>query len=156
MLRYRGKLSELFPPDDELAPALARLAIIRHDLGFELRELELHSESTPDDVYRLTYFLRRISISLCEAENVLNHNLGKYLKLGKHGANAATTKALNDLRAEVLAARPVLEGVRDVIGAHLEPKNDKDRRASNRARGPPHARRLEAQCHDRQQEVRAH
>lgn len=124
LLRYRGTLPQMFDPDGDSTPWLVRLAMIRHDLKFEISQLGLTEDAGPDDVFRTTYFLRRISISVLEAESILNFNLGKFLERMADVWPKDLVDGLNERRATAAAAREKLKTVRDVIGGHLRPKND--------------------------------
>lgn len=122
--RYRGSLPKLFPPEEESAHWLVRLAMVRHDLRFEVSQVGVPDEPTREDYFRTTYFLRRISISLLEAERILNHDLGRLLKRGRPEIPREFAAALDELRKSVSDVRPSLEEIRDVIGAHVRPKSD--------------------------------
>lgn len=125
--RFRGSLSRMFPPDDGRSPWMVRLAIIRQDLRFEIAHLGVPDEPTLDDYFRTSYFLRRISISLLEAENILGCDVGKLVKERRREFRPFRpdfVRALKKLRARVTNARPVLEQVRNVIGAHVRLNED--------------------------------
>jgi hypothetical protein len=123
-----AKLNEFFPPDHPNSPWLLRLMLIRDDVHFEWSSI--HKEAAGvDENWRLTYFLRRISISLLEAKNIFCYEFGDYLK--KHKAadprkQDATLLALTPHFDEAIAivtdVAPQLRGLRDSVGAHLRPE----------------------------------
>jgi hypothetical protein len=75
LLTYKAALSRLFPRDDESSHWMLRLAMIRQDLKLEVSQIALSENVTRDDLFRTTYFLRRISISILEAESVMARDL---------------------------------------------------------------------------------
>lgn len=124
---YKGKLVEFFPPDDPDSPWLLRLMIIRDDLDFEVRNLGLDKDAGPEDAWRTTYFLRRISVTLLEAASILGHEVGKVAKKPEDEAMKKLAPSLREAINIVHSHRGELERLRDSIGAHVRPQNaDKD------------------------------
>ena len=78
--QYEGRLALFFPPDDPESPWMLRLMIIRDDLNFELNGTRLGPSDRVDEVWRSTYFIRRISVTLLEAASVLGHEVGRVAK----------------------------------------------------------------------------
>lgn len=120
---YKGKLVEFFPPDDPDSPWLLRLMIIRDDLDFEVRNLGLKEDAGPEDAWRTTYFLRRISVTLLEAASILGHDVGKAAKKPEDEAMKKLAPSLREAINIVNSHREELERLRDSIGAHVRPQN---------------------------------
>lgn len=120
---YKGKLVEFFPPDDPDSPWLLRLMIIRDDLDFEVRNLGLKEDAGPEDAWRTTYFLRRISVTLLEAASILGHEVGKAAKKPEDEAMKKLAPSLRQAINVVNSHRDELKRLRDSIGAHVQPQN---------------------------------
>jgi hypothetical protein len=119
----RAKLIELFPPDHDDSPWLLRLMIIRDDLEYELRNLWLEKGASQDDVWRCSYFLRRITISLLEAKNVLVHEVAKVIKRPKDDLLKGLVPHLRKTIAAIESQEPVLLPIRDALGGHVRPQS---------------------------------
>jgi hypothetical protein len=103
---------------------MLRLAIIRDDLAFEVQSLPLTSESSADDVWRTSYFVRRASVSLSEVSNIFRHEVT--LLNGEAGADPIlrnAQKILNVAIEELDQHRSTIEAVRNSVGAHVRPDN---------------------------------
>lgn len=120
---YKGKLVEFFPPDDADSPWLLRLMIIRDDLDFEVQNLGLEEDAGPEDAWRTTYFLRRISVTLLEAANILKFEVGKATKRPEDEAMKKLAPSLRRALDTIKAHEDELERLRNSIGAHVRPQN---------------------------------
>ena len=122
-ISVKGRLADLFPPDNPATPWLIRLMIIRDDLQYEFQSLLLATDASKVDVWLYSYFLRRMSVSFMEARGVLSFEASKESK-------RAQDDLMNSLAPDVRAAVAVLEEasclmkpLRDAIGAHVRPQN---------------------------------
>jgi len=81
LAEYERTYGQLFPADNPLSPLMLRLMIIRDDLDFEMNGIMLRDEDGLERVWQNTYFMRRISSSVCEAQNVLRQlEFGTFVK----------------------------------------------------------------------------
>jgi hypothetical protein len=121
-----GKLNEFFPPDHPNTPWLLRLMVIRDDVHFELSSIQEHIESAQS--WKVVYYLRRISVSLLEANCIFGHNFRIHLEWHQDGKKGPVDPLLLDLMplfqeaiSKVTELSEKLKGLRDSIGAHLRP-----------------------------------
>jgi hypothetical protein len=119
----KGKFVELFPPEHPATPWLIRLMIVRDDLDYEFRNILLDDDATTQDVWRCTYFLRRMSISLLEARAILSFDVGKESKRANDEIMLTFAPYLHDTLTVLNKAAKVLEPLRNAVGAHLRPQN---------------------------------
>jgi hypothetical protein len=113
-------LSEWFPPDDDVATAVARLCILRED--FYLAGLGLAEESIPildgnGNLWRKLYFFRKLSVTLMESRGAL-----MMLNKNKEFLRAIEAENLRDevLRFEKELNTPELEQLRHRLGGHVD------------------------------------
>jgi hypothetical protein len=123
--RPRAKLHEFFPDDDPDSYWLLRLAIIRDDLTFELKGLGLSKDDDGAAVWRCTYFLRRLSITLGEAESIFSAEVGPHAKQGEQDAIREMRPRLQKAIATLQRHRPTFDRLRNAIGAHVRPSSSK-------------------------------
>lgn len=119
-----GVLGDFFPPDDPLSWWLYRLAVVRDDVAFEV--ISLAPPSAPDnteEVWRVTYFLRRISISLLEADSVFAAEVGAFLKNNAAGLDKDEKMKVRGAIQTLNKAKPTLEVIRQAMGGHVRPAN---------------------------------
>jgi hypothetical protein len=72
------ELQRLFPPNDPLANALFRLCVLREDLHLEMRVLcteGIEALEHHDQYLWRIYFVRRVALSLAEADEILGLRL---------------------------------------------------------------------------------
>jgi hypothetical protein len=119
---YKATLGDFFPADDKMSPWLMRLAIIRDDLRFEIDGLALSEDATNRDTWRCGYFLRKITITLLEAERILNYDLTTALKRRSEDFDPLVANAFRKQAKTVGEHRAALEAVRDYLGAHVRPR----------------------------------
>lgn len=122
-LEVKGLLSDLFPVDHPATPWLLRLMIIRDDVDFEFRNLWLDKNAGPEESWRCTYFIRRMTVSLMEALAVLACEGGKESKRAKDEVMVALGPHVRDTTEALEEAARLLEPVRNAVGAHLRPQN---------------------------------
>ena len=68
------RISEWFPPDDQVAAIMAQLCVLREDLYLELQGLqqdELQALDANGDNYRWAYFFRNSTRTLFEIRNAV-------------------------------------------------------------------------------------
>jgi len=123
----QGKLSEFFPPNHPNTPWLLRLMAIRDDIHFELFSIKEHLESDAQS-WKVMYYLRRISVSLLEANCIFGHNFRIHLEWHRDGKKGPIDPLLLELTplfqlaiSRVTELSGKLKGLRDSIGAHLRP-----------------------------------
>jgi len=129
-----GTLQTFFPPNHEDSPWLLRLMIIRDDISFEVEHLALKESDGPEEVWRTVYFLRRLSVSLLEAKNILAHELSTLVKASSDEAMKALGPHLREAISRVVAVEDVLRPLRDSLGAHVRPSNADKNEVSVEAR----------------------
>jgi hypothetical protein len=142
-IRIGGTLAKLFPPDHPDSPWLFRLAIIRDDIEWELRNLPLRREDGPEQVWRCTYFLRRLSVSILEARDVLAHEVSEAIKRPADEAMARLAPHIREAVKVVAVAVEAIKPLRNVVGAHVRPQNaDPQGPKADRPRPPVEAQVL--------------
>ncbi len=117
---HRTQLAKLFPPDNPLSPWMYRLAIIRDDVSFEVAGLGVQENDGLEEVWRCTYFIRKLCITIFEAAGLFEQ------EVQTHGnRQRAESPKLHSLisraREAVVAVREVIEPVRNGLGAHIRP-----------------------------------
>src|SRR5260221_7424446 len=116
-------LPQFFPPDDPDSYWLLRLAIIRDDLRYELHSLGLNLTDGLEEVWRTSYFLRRISITLLEARSIFEWEIGRLTKHPPNRLFKAMTPRLRRAIAILTKAKSTLEQLRNAVGGHVRPQN---------------------------------
>jgi hypothetical protein len=120
LVEYERTYGQLFPADHPLSPLMLRLMIIRDDLSFELDGIILRQDDGPDLVWRNTYFMRRISSSVTEAQNVLRQQeFGKYIKQEWKGTIIDTK--VREVAAEIESLLQLFGDLRNDLGGHVRP-----------------------------------
>jgi hypothetical protein len=122
-LSVSGRLADLFPPDHPDSPWLLRLLILRDDIWYEIINLPLGADSTSDDVWRCSYFLRRLSVSILEARAILAYEGGKASKRARDEVMVGLAPHIKDVIANVEQVVQTLDPIRNAIGAHMRPQN---------------------------------
>jgi hypothetical protein len=122
---YPRRLGKLFPCENPYSPAMWRLAIIRDDIDREVEGTFLPGMPHEDPNWEHAYFLRRISISVLEAKNLIVHDIPKMLEeqplqKSRHDFVVEKIRTLQTLLAE---ADELLEPFRQGIGGHVRPNN---------------------------------
>lgn len=122
IVSFTKSLSRIFPPDDPDSPWLIRLAILRDDFSYELSQIGLKPDDPPDAVWRCSYMLRKVGITIGEISDIFCDQIARRVPdlEAKYGAPVGDrlTKAI----AAVRAADEYLKPLRDSLGAHMEPK----------------------------------
>jgi hypothetical protein len=122
------KLRRWFPPDDQLATAMARLSILREDFIFELQGA-IESKSVPmNDEYghgwRVTYFFRKMCNTVREIRNVIERAAldGSFEGI-LDSKSTDFAEAVRQLQADLNRSSDVMKDVRDTLGAHMLEKS---------------------------------
>lgn len=117
-----ARLGNMFPHDAPNSRWLYRLAVLHDDLRFELNGL-LFNPGVPDidAAWRVSYFLRKISISIGEARDIWVAHVGAFLKEHHPASRDQLLKGGELLVQTAEKLRPV----RDAVGAHVRPSNAK-------------------------------
>ncbi len=122
-LPVQRHLQAFFPPDDPESPWLLRLMILRDDLRYEIEHLGLQPESDSDAVWRMTYALRRATVSLLEAKSILAYEGARAAKRPADDVMRALAPFIQDSLATLEAAKGPLTRLPDALGAHVRPQN---------------------------------
>lgn len=77
IVSFTKSLSRIFPPDDPDSPWLIRLAILRDDFSYELSQIGLKPDDPPDAVWRSTYMLRKIGITIGEVTSIFRSEVAR-------------------------------------------------------------------------------
>ncbi len=118
----KGKLSALFPPEHPATPCLVRLMILRDDLEYDLRHVWIKRDDGPEELWRCVYSLRRLAVSILEAQSVLGHDVAKLLKSPADDALRLLSPHIKEVTATVAEAATVLKPIRDALGGHVRPQ----------------------------------
>jgi hypothetical protein len=128
---YKSTLGRLFPHKDPRSPAMWRLAIIRDDLDHEVQSMVAPFDTDDDEgPWTHAYYLRRLCVSLLEAKNVLDTEVGPTLKKSRGPLRDVLRKPIAKLSAGLAKIEPTLRPLRDALGAHVRP-NDANPDRSN-------------------------
>lgn len=120
LVEYKRTYGQLFPAEHPLSPIMLRLMIIRDDLSFEIDGLILKEEDDHERVWRNTYFMRRLSSSIAEAQNVLRQpEFGKFIKA--KWKNTIVDAKVKAVMKEIEAADQLLGPLRNDLGGHVRP-----------------------------------
>jgi hypothetical protein len=109
---------------------MLRLAIIRDDLSFELAHLGLKEEDGSEEVWRCNYFIRKLCITMLEAVGVFSQDVQKLANRGRASLPPKLPALLTRAREILDEARPILEPIRNTVGAHVRPSNADPGRAA--------------------------
>ena len=117
------KLRKLFPPDDPLAPSIARLCILREDFALELWGLEGDSIEVLDqhsDLWRRIYFYRRSTRTLVEIRGAIEYlsPSADFKKLLSKQTNPEQSE-FHELKKRMNEAHERLKNIGNTIGAHV-------------------------------------
>ena len=118
------KLRKLFPPDDPLAPSIARLCILREDFALELRGLADASIKVLDqhsDRWRRIYFYRRSTRTLVEIRGAIESlsrsaDFKKLLSLQTQPEQSE----FRELKIRMNEAHERIKNIGNTIGAHVK------------------------------------
>jgi hypothetical protein len=116
-------LGKFFPPSNPLSAWMMRLAIIRDDLAFELDHLGLNEEDGSEEVWRCNYFIRKLCVTMLEAVGVFSQDVQKLANRDRASLPPKLPALLTRARQILDEARPVLEPIRNTVGAHVRPAN---------------------------------
>jgi hypothetical protein len=99
---------------------MLRLMIIRDDLDFEVNGLVLRDEDDIERVWQNTYFLRRISSSVCEAQNVLRQpEFVKFIE--EEWKQTVLDIKIKEATKELAELNQLLGPLRNELGGHVRP-----------------------------------
>ena len=121
-ISVKGRLADLFPPDNPATPWLVRLVIIRDDLQYEFQSLLLATDASKVDVW-LYSFAPSQGRLVHGGASVLSFDASKE---SKRAHDDLMNWLAPDVRAAVAAldkASSLMKPVRDAIGAHVRPEN---------------------------------
>lgn len=133
-IKVTAKLVELFPESVSESPWLLRLMVIRDDVEYELRNLALKPDDGAEEIWRCTYFIRRLSTSLMEAESIFASEVGKFAKKAGDPEVSKLSPRLREAMTVARNAAALLKPIRDAVGAHIRPQNVDPRGESVEAR----------------------
>lgn len=128
-------LLQLFPYGHERSPLMWRLAIVRDDIAFEFDGAAFavgdaarsigsdHGEA----MWRIGYFIRRLSVSVLEALNMLDAPGGvmqtHQLQAEQYSHREGLHRGLRDLRKKLGEVDKLLKPIRNSIGGHVRPND---------------------------------
>ena len=113
-------LVEFFPIDDPLAPWMFRIAIIRDDLAFEIDGLGLSADASEAEVWRCSYFIRKLCVTLFEASGLFEQQVQKYAN-AQCRVSPKLTDVISRARKQLVETRGIIEPIRNSLGAHIRP-----------------------------------
>lgn len=102
-----------------MTPLMLRLMIIRDDLDFEIQGIMLRDEDDLERVWQYTYFMRRISSSVAEAQNVLRQR--EFANFVKSWKESVLPGKVKELAAELDRLHALLGELRNGLGGHVRP-----------------------------------
>jgi hypothetical protein len=119
------KLRKWFPPDDEVATAVAMLCILREDFLLEMQGIiaeKLDQLDKNDAAYRRLYFWRNSLRTLEEAKTMLNRlNSHAEFREALERRSPATKSAFDEVKRQLnIASDKFLYRLRSTVGAHLD------------------------------------
>lgn len=118
-----ARMQELFPVDHPASAWLLRLMVIRDDLEFEYRSLGLKPDDGTEEVWRCSYFLRRIATSIFEARGILEQDVGKASARPADEAMKLLAPFLKEVIEVVKRAANIVTPIRNALSAHIRPQN---------------------------------
>jgi hypothetical protein len=121
-LQYEGRrtLADFFPPDNPLTSWMFRIAVIRDDLAFEVQGLGLKEDADEGEVWRCNYFVRKVCVTLQEAAGVFAQELQTYGNR-RRTQSPRLTEMISRAREVVVAARSIVDPMRNALRAHVRP-----------------------------------
>lgn len=120
-------LRKWFPPDDEVATAVAMLCILREDLLLELHGIGADKIEKLDEneaLHRRTYFWRNSLRTLEEAKTTLNRvNKHRDFREALASQSEQTRNAFEEVKKRLnVASEELIRRLRSTVAAHLDHK----------------------------------
>ena len=112
---------ELIGGDPEYSETLLRLAILRDDFVFELKELHETPDDAVDTLWLSTYFLRRVSSTVSEFRNVFLTELKSFME--KDDIPSELNNMYLEARSSLEQAADAVKKFRSVVGVHIRPEH---------------------------------
>jgi hypothetical protein len=122
-VRVSGTLAALFPADHPDSEWLFRLMVLRQDIAYEFEQLGLAEADGPQAVWRCSYFVRKISVSLDEVRCIFVTDVQKSINHSRDDAALGLAPHIAHVRRQVEASHAVLSPIRNGLGAHMRPQN---------------------------------
>jgi|CZKU01.1.fsa_nt_gi hypothetical protein len=129
---HRKWLAQLFPSGHPDSPVMWRFAIVRDDLAWEIDSVNAATYEAAkgmradfrDLLWRINYYVRRLSISVLEGKSILDSEIVKKHKeqAQEHAHRDPLYRGLVDLTNKLNAVETLLRPIRVALGGHVRPK----------------------------------
>ena len=129
---HRKWLAQLFPSGHPDSPVMWRLAIVRDDLAWELDSVNAATNAAAngiradfrDVLWRMNYYVRRLSVSLLEGKSIMDSDIVKRHKkqAQEHAHRDPLYRGLVELTNKLNEFDALVRPIRDALGGHVRPK----------------------------------